>query len=117
MYIEAIRTSRTDDMFTFLLVLIAEESTIAKKKLFIVFSLHSVNTKELVLSIVYFAKYFGLVNVTNAQSNVGAQSCCNFLMLVPHRSHLYYVLLFIRMYCVTNIYFTIKNSYKIGIFH
>lgn len=38
-------------MFRCLLVLIAEESTIAKQELFIVFSLVPVNTKELVLGI------------------------------------------------------------------
>lgn len=84
-------------MFRFLLVLIAEESTIAKQELFIVFNLDPVNTKELVLGILYFAKYIGLVNVTNAQCNIEAQSCCNFLMLVPHRSNMDYVLLFSRM--------------------
>lgn len=102
-------------MFRFLLVLIAKESTIAKQELFIVFSIVPVDTKELVLSNVHFAKNIGLVNVTNAQCNVEAQSCCNFSMLVPYRINLYYVL-FIRMYFVINIYFTINNSYKIDTF-
>lgn len=100
-------------MFRFLLVLIAEESTIAKQELFIVFNLVPVNTKELVLGIIYFAKYIGLVNVTNAQSNIEAQSCRNFLMLVPHRSNLYCITIYSH---VINIYFTINNSYKIDTF-